>query len=477
MGTTSSQDFSTLNQPNIINYHKVILFPLPFQGHMNSMLQLAQILHSQGFSVTVLHIRYNPPRPSDHPGFDFHPVDVPSPVAELEAVEGDTMALISLLNVTCVVPFRESLENLMGESSDGGDHVACLITDICWHFTQAIADEVGIPRMVLRTTSIGSISAFSAVSRLQKNGLLPLPESQIEEVIPEVAPLRWKDLPIVPTRNPKDFFRLLADIDRATKACAGLISNSFEELEEVKLAESRRSIPIPFFLIGPFHKRFPSSSTPVAGKLLQDQSCIAWLDKQSPKSTIYVSFGSIASIDERDFLEIVRGLANSGVPFLWVVRPGSVRGHEWLVTLPPGLLEGKGHIVKWAPQREVLAHPSVGAFWTHNGWNSTTEAICEGVPMLSSPMFGDQRVNARHVSDVWRVGIHLEGLLGRDEIANGIGRLMGDSSSSKEREEMMKRVMDLKMKVDGCLKPGGSSYKSLQKLTCYLFSSCQPEKL
>ncbi|KAI4377885.1 hypothetical protein MLD38_015446 [Melastoma candidum] len=253
----------------VVDYPRLVLFPLPLQGHTNSMLQLAQILASQGFSVTILHARYNSPRPSDHPGLDFRPFDVTSPTAELETMSGDPMALISRLNAACATPFRETLMELTGE----GGGVACLVTDTCWHFTQAVADDMGIPRMVLRTTSISSMSAFTAVSRLHKDGLLPLPESQLEEAVPELLPLRMKDLPMVPTRNPKYFFWLLAEIDRTTELCAGLISNSFEELEETKLAESRRAIPIPFFLIGPFHKRFPSSSTPLAGELLQDPSC------------------------------------------------------------------------------------------------------------------------------------------------------------------------------------------------------------
>ncbi|GAY34196.1 hypothetical protein CUMW_276550 [Citrus unshiu] len=33
------------------------------------------------------------------------------------------------------------------------------------------------------------------------------------------------------------------------------------------------------------------------------------------------------------------GLANSRVPFLWVVRPGLGRGAEWLEPLPKGFLE------------------------------------------------------------------------------------------------------------------------------------------
>ena len=82
-----------------------------------------------------------------------------------------------------------------------------------------------------------------------------------------------------------------------------------------------------------------------------------------------------------------------------MVRPGLVRGltaHE-ATRLPDGFeaaTRGRGMVVAWAPQEEVLRHGVVGGFWTHNGWNSTTASMCEGVPMLCRPCFGDQMAAA-----------------------------------------------------------------------------------
>ncbi|GKB98077.1 UDP-glycosyltransferase 76G1-like protein isoform X2, partial [Tanacetum coccineum] len=88
-----------------------------------------------------------------------------------------------------------------------------------------------------------------------------------------------------------------------------------------------------------------------------------------------------------------------------------VRCSTWLESLPEKFLERVGdrrQIVKWSPQQEVLAHPATWCFWTHNGWNSTLESICEGVPMICSPCFVDQPINAWYVSDVWKIGIFQE---------------------------------------------------------------------
>uniref|UniRef100_A0A5B7AW53 Putative UDP-glycosyltransferase 76C4 n=1 Tax=Davidia involucrata TaxID=16924 RepID=A0A5B7AW53_DAVIN len=436
---------------------RLVLFPLPLQGHINPMLQLANILHSKGFSIVIIHTNFNSPNPSNFPHFTFQPI--PDGLLESsEASTTDVLALLTLLNANCVVPFRECfLEE---------EPIACLITDAIWYFTQAVADSVKLPRIVLRTSSVSSFLGFAAFPLLQQKGYLPKQDSHLEAPVLELPPLRVKDIPVISTRHPEDLYQLLERMMKETKASSGLIWNSFGEVEQPALSTLGQDFPIPIFPIGPFHKYLPASSSSL---LAQDQSSISWLDKQAPKSVIYVSFGSIAAMDETEFKEMAWGLANSMQPFLWVVRPGLIRGMEWLEPLPNGFLEavsGRGHIVKWAPQQQVLAHPATGGFWTHGGWNSTLESICEGVPMICYPCFGDQMVNARYVSHVWRVGLQLENGMGREEVERGIRRLMVE----KEGEEMRERIMCLKEKTNLCFKQGGSSYQSLESLISYMLS-------
>ncbi|KAJ0101013.1 hypothetical protein Patl1_06500 [Pistacia atlantica] len=381
-----------------------------------------------------------------------------------EASTSDYVAFMTLLNVKCVEPFQECLAKLLSNVEE--EPVACLITDAMLHFTQGVADSLKLPRIVLRTSSIASFLVFAAIpGLLRERGYYPIQDLQSEAPVPEFPPLRVKDLPETKTTDDETRYQLLSRLASQTKASAGLIWNSCLELEQDAITALQQEFRIPIFTIGPFHKYFPAYSSSL---LSQDQSCISWLDKQAPKSVIYVSFGSIVAINETEFLEIAWGLANSGVPFLWVVRPGSVHGAEWLEALPKGFLEmldGRGHIVKWAPQQELLAHPATGGFWTHNGWNSTLESICEGVPMICHPSFGDQPVIARYVSYVWKVGLHLEKKVERGEIERAIKRLILEA----EGLEMRKRIMDLKEKVDLSLK-GGSAYKSLESVIGYIQS-------
>lgn len=52
------------------------------------------------------------------------------------------------------------------------------------------------------------------------------------------------------------------------------------------------------------------------------------------------------------------------------------------------------HTYDWLPQRDLLCHPKVKAFLAHGGLLGTTEAVHCGVPMLVTPFYGDQFLNA-----------------------------------------------------------------------------------
>lgn len=293
---------------------------------------------------------------------------------------------------------------------------------------------------------------------------LLLSDSIYEALVPEYPALKVKDV-INTSRNPNGMVKFLNKVTKQVKASSGIIFNSFKEPEDDLLGTFCHHFPIPRFTLGPLQKYVPLSKSSIIFE--QDRTFFAWLDVQAPKSVVYVSFGSVASITKLEFQELAHGLANMGFPFLWVVRPGMVNGSEWVESLPEKFLEevgDKGRIVKWCPQKEVLAHEAIGCFWTHSGWNSTLESICEGVPMICSPSEVGQPLVARYVSDVWKIGIFLEDGLEREQIKSAVKRVMLD----KQGEEIRERINLFKEKVNISFNEDGSSHLSLKSLVNYM---------
>ncbi|CAL5089527.1 unnamed protein product [Urochloa decumbens] len=457
---------------------RVLLFPLPYQGHINPMFQLAGLLHSRGFAITVFHTHFNAPDASLHPAYDFIPV--PDGGARPAADSPDdtvqaTVEHILALNRACEAPFRELLAAVLDDKAGGS--VACLVADAHLLTLLDVARELGVPTLALRTGSAACFRCFTAFPMLCDRGYLPAQDtSQLHAPVIELPPYRVGDLPAA--GSPAAHGRTREVLLRAVTAVAtssGLILNTFDALEHAELAALRRDLTVPVFDVGPLHMLSPAAASSTSSLLRPDHGCLEWLDAQAPASVLYVSFGSLAVMSATDLVETAWGIANSGRPFLWVLRPGIVRGGAPSPSppqLPDGFdaaTRGRGAVVRWAPQEEVLAHDAVGAFWTHCGWNSTLEAACAGVPMLCRPCFGDQMGNARYVDSVWRVGVELDGggELERGKVAAAIAAVIDGGGGENG---MRRRALELKRRAAESVAEGGSSSFNVDKLVDHIMA-------
>ncbi|XP_074308188.1 UDP-glycosyltransferase 76B1-like [Silene latifolia] len=450
-----------VKQQNKMNC-RLLMFPAPFQGHVTPMMHLANLLYYKGFSITVIQSTYNPINPTNFPSLTFHSLDDGLCEAYSKCPPPDSFKAIADMNSACKEPFRDCISLILKDAAAATDQdpVTCLIADPMFTFAGVVADSFNLPRIALRTGGMSSYVVYLSLSSLHEKGYFPLDETKLDDPVLEFPPLKIKDLP------PETHHHLLTNVLNETNTSQGIICNSFEELEDASIARLQQTLPFPIFPIGPIHKYQPASQVSI---WTEDKTSIAWLNTKAPKSVLYVSFGSVAAISEADFLEVAWGLADSEQPFLWVVRTGLIQGSDNSYTLPEGykdIVSKRGYIVRWAPQAEVLSHPAVGGFWTHSGWNSTMESISEGVPMLCLPFFGDQSMNARYVSEEWKIGLQLEKGMKREDITKAIRKLMVE----EDGEEMRNRVTALKEKADLCLTEGHSSYKYLDELISYLLA-------
>lgn len=217
----------------------------------------------------------------------------------------------------------------------------------------------------------------------------------------------------------------------------------------------RSEFAIPIYQIGPLipHGLLLSPSPKPANP--DSSSYLSWLDSQPESSVLYVSLGSFLSISDSQMEEISIALIESKVKFLWVSR------EERHLCVD----EDAGFVLPWCDQLGVLCHASVGGFLTHCGWNSTLEAVYAGVPMITFPLFWDQKPNSKLVVDDWKIGIRVkeeeEEVVEREMVVKKVRKLMdlGDEESKGMRE----RIARLKKMCREALEDGGSSQKNLDQ--------------
>jgi hypothetical protein len=293
----------------------------------------------------------------------------------------------------------------------------------------------------------------------------------MSEVADAVGSLVLPDVVVAEIRQQMDSARL-AD---------GLLLNTFMEMEPKFLRHlerigvgSRGGGGKPVWAVG------PTIDLPSRDKIqgARETEIVEWLDRQTPGSAVYVSFGTESYISPAQVTELAVGLEASGQPFLWVMRPPEsslAKGGsslEWKAELlPEGYerrLEGRCLIeTGWAPQAAILAHEATGAFITHCGWNSVQESVAAGVPMIALPLQSDQPANALLLAKEAKLAVEMkisEGVAKRDEVEKAVRKLM-----LTEAEEMKQRVKDVgKAAIAAISEEGGAAWKRLDSFIEYV---------
>ncbi|KAJ8528456.1 hypothetical protein K7X08_022148 [Anisodus acutangulus] len=459
----------------------VVIFPFPAQGHVNSMLKLAQLLSLSNFHITFLVTVDTHDRLLNHTdvlsrfGSEFKLQALPHGISmDNMTTRIGVSGLFDSLNTFAKTFLREFLVN---------STVTCVIADGILSMAADVAEEINLPIIYFRTISACSFWSYFCIPELIQAGELPLKENAMDLTLPQVKGmedfLRGRDLPsfcrAIDLTSPD--FRLVLTETRQTSRARGLILNTFEDLEGPILSQIRTVCPN-VYTIGAVHAhlkaRLATKSTSSNSLWQEDESCISWLDTQPPKSVIYVSFGSIAGVTREELLEFWYGLLNSDQKFLWVMRPDLIVGQERKNEIPVELEQGtkaRGYMANWVRQEKVLAHKAIGGFLTHSGWNSTLESIVEGVPMICWPRFADQQVNSRFVGEVWKMGLDIKDTCDRDIIAKSVRDLM-----EKRIGEFSQRTENMASLAKRAVNEGGSSYINLDRLIQDIRSMIPPMK-
>ncbi|XP_053925958.1 UDP-glucuronosyltransferase 1A1 isoform X3 [Cuculus canorus] len=144
---------------------------------------------------------------------------------------------------------------------------------------------------------------------------------------------------------------------------------------------------------------------------------------------IVFSLGSMVSeIPMKKAKEIADALGSVPQTVLW----------RYTGEVPPNLPKNV-KLLKWLPQNDLLAHPKTRAFITHGGSHGIYEGICNAVPMLVMPLFGDQMDNAKRVESRG-AGLTLNILeMTSKDISTALKAVIND----KKYKENVQRLSDL----------------------------------
>lgn len=446
----------------------VILYPSLGVGHLNPMVELAKLFLRCGLAVVIAVV--------DSPDRDSVSVDAMArlaaanqdiafrllPVPSCGREEDYPHAVMRILDVMRVA--NPALrEFLMGALPD----VEALVLDMFCTDALDVAAELGIPSYFFFASALGYLAII-----LRLPDYYPAAPSSFKDVpetvlhLPGVPPIRALDMPATLQDRDSDITKArLAQCTRMLEA-RGILVNSFDWLESRALEALRCGLCTPERSIPPVHCIGPLVLPGNTGGNGERHACLEWLDTQPCRSVVFLSFGSLGRFSTAQLREMARGLENSGQRFLWVVRnPPEHQSNsaepDLGSLLPDGFLERtreRGFVVKnWAPQSEVLRHPSTGGFATHCGWNSTLEGVASGVPMICWPLYAEQRINKVLMVEEMKVGVVIEGygaeLVKAEEVETKVRLVM----ASHEGEKLRQRVMTAKEMAIDALKVGASS--------------------
>jgi len=256
----------------------------------------------------------------------------------------------------------------------------------------------------------------------------------------------------------------LGECKRAEKASA-IILNTFDALEHDVLEAFSCILP-PVYFVGPLgllSNHVTDESLNAIGSNLwrEEPGCLEWLDTKEANTVVYVNFGSVTVMTNEQLVEFAWGLANSNKTFVWVIRPDLVVGEK--AVLPPEFVtktKNRGMLSSWCPQEQVLAHPAIGVFLTHSGWNSTLESVCAGVPMICWPFFADQQTNCRFCCKEWGIGVEIEDVE-RDQIERLVREMMDGEKGREMKKKAVKWKALAKKAASG---PSGSAFVHFEKM-------------
>ncbi|WOH06469.1 hypothetical protein DCAR_0625897 [Daucus carota subsp. sativus] len=449
----------------------VVMVPFPAQSHLNQLLHLSRLISPYNIPIhyvsTPSHIRQAKSRLQNWNlnsanDFHIHEFAIPSFEALPPNPNDPTKFPTHLLPMFHASRHLQEPVTALLQSLAATAHRVVVIHDVL--ISSVVQEVTNIPNA--EAYALQSVSVFNHFSTIWE--MMGKPLSVQDEAFDHLLSQEGC--------VPMEFIEILMGQSHlANQFASGVIHNTSKAIEGKYvefLDREEFSGGIKQWALGPFNP----ISIPNEEKIRH--KCLTFLDKQSPGSVIYVSFGTTISFTDEQIQELALGLEKSEQTFIWVLRDADrgdiYAGPERKAELPTGFedrIKERGMIVRdWVPQLEILAHPSTGGFMSHCGWNSCLDSITMGVPIAAWPMHSDQPRNAMLVVDILKMGTFVNEwakrseVVGASEIAKAVRKLM----ASEEGDENRKRAVEMGAAVKQSLADGGVTRMELDSFVAHI---------
>ena len=154
----------------LVKKRRIVLVPVPAQGHVTPIMQLGKALHSKGFSITVIQTQYN--RVSSSKDFsDFNFLTIPGSLTDSDLKNLGPVQFLMKLNQACEASFKQCLGQILKEQGDD-DEIACVIYDEYMSLSKAAAKEFQLPSVVFSTTSATAFLCRSVIAKVNADKFL-----------------------------------------------------------------------------------------------------------------------------------------------------------------------------------------------------------------------------------------------------------------------------------------------------------------
>ncbi|CAJ2675426.1 unnamed protein product [Trifolium pratense] len=460
----------------------IAIVPGAWYSHLVSILQFSKLLVQlhPDFHVTCLIPTLGSPSSASKSFLQTLPSNINyiflPPVNPKDLPQGIPILSQIHLAVSLSVPYlHQALKSLTIRNPP-----VALVVDSLSAEALDLAKEFNLLSYVYFPASATTLSSYLYLPKLDKETSCEYKDLPEPIQVPGCVPFHGRDFVDQAQDRSSQTYKFL--LERVKRFCYvdGILFNTFLEIEKCPieaLIEEGSGNPA-VYPVGPIIIQTETKS----GDDVNGLECLAWLDNQQPCSVLYVSFGGGGTLSQEQIVELALGLELSNHKFLWIVRaPNSSVDAAYFSAqddvdpsqfLPYGFLERtkeQGMVIpSWAPQIQILSHRSVGGFLSHCGWNSILESVMHGVPLITWPLFAEQRMNAVLLSEGLKVGlrprVHENGIVERVEVSKMIKCLM----EGEEGRNLRRRIHQLKEAANSALKEDGSSTKTISQLALKL---------